>query len=1018
MNAHHANAYEIESDDDELELVDASAPPRGKLHLTGRQTPDEDTANTTQRQIVPAAEAKALKLTETQAREWHDSLIAPVLSTYPDDSQLAVSIASKNYAAEWAVASDVDALIRIGSRSPINCYPQVSLSSASAAKRGKRGDQAEALPMYALVVDLDTSRHLEGVQHRGNSGKTGLPLPSDEYVLEAAAHLAAMAQVALIDTGGGYHLWVPLERPLKANTSAKTPEAVATLAGWKRYWMNKMSGDGFHVDAGVLADVVRILRLPGSWRWKGEKALDESGKKTGKQIWDPYVYPVDFVIRPDANLPRRDAADLVAELLATLPPPAAKPAKSTKRAPQAKPASSAPGTAVEPVEDARAGTQLNETVTVSEMIAAIGFKQISGPDSKGQTHWVGPGSTSREANTTVYPPDDDHLCESVSVFGESPRGMLHLAEDLDTDQETKNSYTPFGLLIHLCHGTDDALRVLERVPEHDAFLRYITAHWETPAAGLSKPLSPTTWTPIDRTRLAWGRQANPKDHAAGRATETNRVWALLDAGWWAVRYAGQVYAVQRSTIDRPTTGGILRLAGGGAWIANVARTYGELSHETCKKQSIRDAVLRWEGSAQTLDTVAYTRWGVGFDNSLWWDSGRQGGGLVRISHEGWEVRFAPECWFIRPSSFEPLPMPEGGGSLTELWRFANINPEDRRLVTSWLLAAMMAGRKTAAGMLYLHGPAGSGKTSGASRLAEAAGSDANLQTQRGSAQSDQDRAAMIADGWIFSQDNLSIITAKESDWICNVVTGYTEKLRILYQTSDIARIYIRRPVVATSIDIPTLQEDLIRRMVPVGVLPLDAPVPEGRLESGWQETRPRVFGALLDLLAQVLALGQPPDGTRLSELAAWGRVAWALDQLAGDGVDTVALCEQRRKAAAAGEIEADPFWDAVEDRFSAKNHDGTSKHFDGPLRRLLDLVEPGMHSHRPKTWPTMRSLPGRIERRKAGLLAAGWLIECDPGDSASHRAAVWHIYPPERPNEKPHDDGCGCRRCNPNEDSF
>jgi len=492
---------------------------------------------------------------------------------------------------------------------------------------------------------------------------------------------------------------------------------------------------------------------------------------------------------------------------------------------------------------------------------------------------------------------------------------------------------------------------------------------------------------------------------AGRPTPANKVWALLDACYWPVRYGGQVYAMQRSTIEMPTTGGILRLAGGGAWIANVARTYGTLAHETCKRQAINDAVLRWEGAAQTLDTVAYTRWGVAGDGAMWWDSGRQGGGLVRVAPEGWEVRHTPECWLIRPSNFEQLPLPEGGGSLTELWRYCNINPEDRRLVTSWLLASTMAGKKTAAGMLYLHGPAGAGKTTGASKIAEAAGSDASPQAQRSSSQTDQDRAAMISDGWIFFQDNLSIMRSKESDWLCNVTTGYWEKPRILYQTTDVARIHIRRPVIATSIDIPTLQEDLIRRMVPVGVLPLDAPVPEGQLDAQWQAARPRVFGALLDLLVRVLALGHPPEGTRLSELAAWGRVAWALDQLAGDGAKTVALCEERRRASAAEEIEADPFWDAVEGRQHGKP-------FDGTLNELLLSVEGRVRNHRPKTWPTMRSLPGRLERRRAGLEAAGWVIEGVPGDRVTRRAAMWHIEPPGRPSE-PHKTGCNCSTCKP-----
>jgi hypothetical protein len=62
-------------------------------------------------------------------------------------------------------------------------------------------------------------------------------------------------------TGGGVHLYFVLEDLLDPHT----PDGAALLEAHKQFWIAFATEDGLNIDAGVLADVARILRPAGTW---------------------------------------------------------------------------------------------------------------------------------------------------------------------------------------------------------------------------------------------------------------------------------------------------------------------------------------------------------------------------------------------------------------------------------------------------------------------------------------------------------------------------------------------------------------------------------------------------------------------------------------------------------------------------------------------------------------------------------------------------------------------------------
>jgi hypothetical protein len=332
-----------------------------------------------------------------------------------------------------------------------------------------------------------------------------------------------------------------------------------------------------------------------------------------------------------------------------------------------------------------------------------------------------------------------------------------------------------------------------------------------------------------------------------------------------------------------------------------------------------------------------------------------------------------------------MPTPVRGGDLDDIWNFVPVKAADRSLVVAWMLTAMHPDRETAAGILYLTGPEGSGKSTAADKITEAIGSPIarkKLDMRRGD---DRDLIVGASAGWVLGLDNLSTLTAEQQDLLCTLATGHEETYRVLHTTTDTVTLSIRRPITMTSMDVPVLRPDLISRMVPVSVQGLDAPLPEDEIAKAWRASQPAIFGAVLDLLAAVMAAPQPISSPAvMPRLAALGRIALAADR--ERGTETLL-----RLAAVASEllgdtVTDDPFFDALAQTIRAK--------WRGSAARLLEVLDPDSELARRHggNWPTAKGVSARLKRSQRALEGAGWVLSAD--HLPNNRGQVWTLTPP------------------------
>lgn len=197
---------------------------------------------------------------------------------------------------------------------------------------------------------------------------------------------------------------------------------------------------------------------------------------------------------------------------------------------------------------------------------------------------------------------------------------------------------------------------------------------------------------------------------------------------------------------------------------------------------------------------------------------------------------------------------------------------------------------------------------------------------------------------------------------------------------------LRRPLIATSINIPILQPDLVSRMVPIEMEAGRVNEGQDELDREWAAAQPRVFGALLDHLTAVMSLHpvRLEDPPRLAVLA---RFAAAVDVLAGrEPTATVSRLVDAPADLRADGIGDDPFFVVLRRRITSP--------WSGSASDLLDRLDEygAMSRQHGKHWPTAKAVSSRLKKHRLALEAEGWALSCGPGPRK--QGTVWSLVPP------------------------
>jgi hypothetical protein len=209
--------------------------------------------------------------------------------------------------------------------------------------------------------------------------------------------------------------------------------------------------------------------------------------------------------------------------------------------------------------------------------------------------------------------------------------------------------------------------------------------------------------------------------------------------------------------------------------------------------------------------------------------------------------------------------------------------------------------------------------------------------------------------------------------VCKAVTGDGWLRRKLYTDGELAVLSFRRVILLTSIDPGALRGDLGDRVLLVDLEPLGETKrrAERDIEGQFNEARPRILGALLDLLVKVLAELPGVHLDRLPRMADFGRLLAAIDNVLADNADNRALdiyLEQRGRIAETV-IESDQVALAIQSLLDEVGE------WEGTAADLLKKITP---EKPPKDWPkTPQSLGGRLKRLMPAMEQADIVITKD-----------------------------------------
>ncbi len=225
---------------------------------------------------------------------------------------------------------------------------------------------------------------------------------------------------------------------------------------------------------------------------------------------------------------------------------------------------------------------------------------------------------------------------------------------------------------------------------------------------------------------------------------------------------------------------------------------------------------------------------------------------VRVTPSGWQVLDKSPVLFARTQSMRQLPEPERGGDLGLLWYHANIPPDRRVMVLTWLLDCFRPD--TPFPVLELVGEQGSAKSTTQAVLRSLV--DPNKVLLRGRPKTVEDIFVAAFNNWLVSYENLSGLSAEQQDAFCTLATGGGFASRQLYTNGEEHVMETKRPVVLNGIAVVATRPDLIDRVIHVDMPTI---APEARRDDadtsvGWERDRPKVFGALLDLFTSALRI--------------------------------------------------------------------------------------------------------------------------------------------------------------------
>jgi hypothetical protein len=403
------------------------------------------------------------------------------------------------------------------------------------------------------------------------------------------------------------------------------------------------------------------------------------------------------------------------------------------------------------------------------------------------------------------------------------------------------------------------------------------------------------------------------------------------------------------------------------------------THRVATSQAVSDAVellcARAEFEGPVLEVFVRI---AGQEDSVFIDLADERWRAIEVNAGDWTIRDDPPVPFLRRGSTLALPEPERGGTLEELRSFLNLPDEHAwRLLVAFLVMCLQDQGPYP--ILILLGEQGSAKSTAARLLRRLL--DPVKAPLRAGSPSERDLMIMAARSWIIGFDNVRQVSDRLSDALCQLSTGAGFGLRELYTDDEEVIFEAMRPAILNGIAGIAERPDLISRSIVTTLPGINDEDREAEKDfwARFDEAWPRIMGALLDLLAKVLARRSEVDLQGAPRMADFARVGVAVEQALGwpAGAFLDAFGESQGSALTAT-LDSDPVSSVVQSYLD------TSGDFSGSATELL--AELSAHADekiaRQRNWPANAA---QLAKRLKALAPALRKVGVEVADTHSGR---------------------------------
>ncbi|KGA95205.1 hypothetical protein LptCag_2639 [Leptospirillum ferriphilum] len=362
------------------------------------------------------------------------------------------------------------------------------------------------------------------------------------------------------------------------------------------------------------------------------------------------------------------------------------------------------------------------------------------------------------------------------------------------------------------------------------------------------------------------------------------------------------------------------------------------------------------------------------------DLGSPDWSCVEVSPSGWRILEESPIRFHRGGDVQPLPIPDAGGSLDDLWNFLNIKPEDQLLFLAWLVFSLMPDGPFV--ILVLRAFHGSGKSTTSQYILSLV--DPRRGGLRAFPKDERDLAVASENGWLMGFDNLSNVPPLISDALCRLTHGAGFATRTLYENMEETIIDAKRPILLNSIGDIIERPDLADRALLLELPPLEGPRrTEAQIKTLFREKGPKIMGAILSLMAGALKELPSVAYDDLPRMADFARVGIAVEQALKFPKGSFMNAYSHHREDLSANILDHPVVSALWDLMALVGKTENSQGWDGTFKALkarLDELAPEA-DRRSMIWPKTPKKLGNILRNMAPALRIHGIILSFPGHS-------------------------------------